>query len=486
VNETKIYEINAHNKFPRFPADPAVIDAAVLALTTKSGRIDEVCQLLLRDPVSILEILSRANRQFHANEKPAIWSIKVALMRLGTEQTLKILSELRDESIELSSSVRHEFEKLRTRARKASQISRIIAEEVAPMLVDECQTATLMSEVGHMYALLRFKGRYVNVAETCQRKALAYRIEQELRLNVEKFRLDYLCEKWFPQALLFVFDSDIKCRTVQESALRFMVEAGDELLEAIDSHRFDRFIPPAELPAKCALRYLNISAAHRTRIADRIIEDFEPKLPIAEMKDPIQVEPVKAAIIPFKQEEPTKVIFFETKVEFIESSEQEFERPLNHFSEQNQKVLQALKALASIDVGNTISLIEEVLAVLTVDGPFKRASIIDFSPDSFEFTLTAQTGNEFELNQPMAVNSPFSPVATSSTQIRSYPGEGEVDALSPLGSNSFAISPLKGRPNQRMALYADCGAGGVVPFEARRVFRVAVGIINTVLPSDSQ
>lgn len=483
MKETKIHDLSAISKFPRFPADLVTLEEAELALTTKAGRIDEVCQILLRDPVTILEILSRANRQFHANEKPAIWSIKVALVRLGTELTLSILTELKNEVSELTSSVRHEFERLRLRARKASQIARIIAEEVAPNLVDECQTASLMSEVGHMYALFRFKSRYVSVSETCARKALAYRIEQELHLDIQKFRLDYLGEKWIPQALLFVFDLSIKCKTIQESALRFIAEAGEELLDAIETHKFDRFIPPAELPAKCALRYLNISVAKRTTIAERIIVDFDPKLPLLENKAPIQVEPVRGLVVPFKPEEPTKIVFYETKVEFIESSEEEFDRPLTHFSEANQKVLQALKDLANIEVESTISLIENVLAVLTQEGPFKRASIINFSPDSFEFTLSAQTGAEFELNQPMAVNSAWSPVVTSSTQIRSFPGEGEVDPLSPLGSNSFAISPLKGKQNQRVALYADCGQGGVVPFEARRVFRVAVGIINTVLPS---
>jgi len=223
--------------------------------------------------------------------------------------------------------------------------------------------------------------------------------------------------------------------------------------------------------------------AHRTAITERIVTQFEPRLPVLEKKTPIQIEPVAGVVVPFKQEEPTKVVFFETKVEFIESSEEEFERPLTHFSEQNQRVLHALKDLANVEVESTISLIEGVLAVLTQDGPFKRASIIDFSPDSCEFTLVSQTGTEFEMQQPVAINSPWSPIATSSTQIRSYPGEGTTtDPLSPLGSNSFAISPLKGNATQRMALYADCGQGGVVPFEARRVFRVAVGVINTVLP----
>jgi len=218
-------------------------------------------------------------------------------------------------------------------------------------------------------------------------------------------------------------------------------------------------------------------------IADRVIKEFEPRLPVVETKAPIQIEPVRGVVVPFKKAEPTKVVFFETKVEFIESPEDEFDRPLTHFSEQNQIALSALKELANIEVESSIALIEKVLEVLTQEGPFKRASIIDFKPDSCEFTLTAQTGNEFQLNQPMAVNSEWSPIATSSTQIRSFPGEaGQIDPLSPLGSNSFAISPLRGKENSRMALYADCGAGGVVPFEARRVFRVAVGLINTFLP----
>jgi hypothetical protein len=489
VNENKQAEAVVQSRFPSFPADPSVVEAAEVTLTTKAGRIDEVCQLLLQDPVSILEILSRANRQFHANDKPAIWSIKVALMRLGTQQTLEILSELKAENSELTSSVRHEFEKLRVRALKLSRVARILAETVATQLVDECQTAALMSEVGYMYALLIFKGKYVSIAESSARKALAYKIEQDLHLDVNKFQLDYLKDKWFPQSIMFVYDSEIKCKTTQESALRFIIEGAEELLDAIETNRFERFIPPAEMPSKCALRYLNVSVANRTIITERILAELsEPvigaqsnsELPIEVPETPAQIVD---NIVPLRKEEPAKVIFFESKVEFIESCEGEFERPLNHFSEQNQKVLQMLKEFVEIEVDSALDAIEEVLAILIEDGPFKRASLIEFSPDKCNFKVVNQNGSDFELEQPVIVNSPWSPVAMASTQIRSFPSPEANDPLSPMGSNAFAISPLRGKADQRIALYADCGHNGVVPFEARRVFRVAVGVLNNILPT---
>jgi hypothetical protein len=463
-------------RFPPFPPDARVLIEAQGLLKGRSVRINEVADVILEDPVATLELLSAANRKFHANERPAIWSVRTALFRLGTEQTLLLIDDLLARATLFSGPLRSEFEHLRLRARRTSLVARAIANEVAPQLTEECQTAGLVSQVGFMLALTRFKDRYLQVLSSSTPKGFAYKLEQSLKFDLEKFQLDYLTDRWFPPSLLFVFDKDISCKTESQANLRFAIEGAEELLEAIEAGKFDKYKPENELPPKSALRYLSWSPEGRESLYKMLVEVFG--LRAVEVKTQLVPQPTEEALpsaVP-----PTPVFFSETQVEFIEANSEELERPLTHFSERNQRVLASLKDTYR-DSENPRDLIRGILRILTDDGPFIRASLLMFDRSKGAAQVLLPTGGEFEMPNPISVLDPLSPVATSNTQIRSFNAEDLLDELAPFGVAAYALSPLRVDSDKPVALYADCGASGVVPFESRRVFRVAVGLLNKAL-----
>jgi len=461
-------------RFPPFPPDARVIVEAEEILKSKSVRINEVADIVLEDPVASLELLSAANKKFHPNERPAIWSVRTALFRLGSEQTLLLFDDLLARAITISGPVRSEFEHLRFRARRASLIAKTLATEVAPQLIEECQTAGLMSEVGYMFALIRFKERYLRVIDKAPAKGFAYHLEQELRFDLEKFRLDYLGERGFPPSLLFVFDSAIKCKTESQANLRFITQGAEEVRDAIDSNKFERYSPAQELPSKSSLRYLEWPAGGREAAYENLSKLFFSDHLVRQESKPTPPPPVATAAASPK----VPVFFVETKVEFIETKDEEFERPLTHFSERSQKVLAALRDSFSVQEDSD-ELIKSILKILTEGGPFSRASLLKFNRKLGLAEVILPTGVGFS-NQ-VSIVDPLSPVATSNTQIRSFNSDEIIDELSPFGIPAYALSPLNVGDNTRIALYADCGEAGVVPFESRRIFRVAVGLINKAL-----
>lgn len=462
-------------RFPPFPPDARVLIEAESLLKGRSVKINEVADVILEDPVATLELLSAANRKFHANERPAIWSVRTALFRLGTEQTLLLIDDLLDRATLFSGPLRSEFEHLRLRARRTSLVARAIANEVAPQIAEECQTAGLVSQVGYMLALTRFKERYLRILANATPKGLAYKLEQTLKFDLQKFHLDYLTDRWFPPSLLFVFDKDITCKTESQANLRFSIEGAEELLEAIEAGKFDKYKPESDLPPKSALRYLQWSSEGRASLYETLVEVFG--LRAVEIK-PQVVDTL--ATVSESASMPTPVFFVETKVEFIEAGGEEFERPLTHFSERNQRVLASLKD-TFLDVEDPRDLIRGILQILTEDGPFIRASILMFDRDKGAAQVLLPTGGEFEQAGSVPVLDPLSPVATANTQIRSFNAEDLLDELAPFGVAAYALSPVRVDSDKRVALYADCGVSGVVPFESRRVFRVAIGLLNKVL-----
>lgn len=474
-----------YSRFPPFPPDPRVIIEAEGLLKSRSVRINEVADIILEDPVATLEVLAAANRKFHQNERPAIWSVRTALFRLGTENILLLFDYLLERSTSLTGEIRSEFERLRYRARRISLIARTIADEVVPQLAEECQTAALMSEVGFMLSLARFKERYLKVLSSTPGKGFAYKLEQELKLDVGKFRLDYLAEKWFPLSLLSVFDPDLKCKTTAQANQRFTIEGAIELMEAGESSKLDKYAPEKDLPKKSALRYLEWTPATRESLWESLSQMFE-LVP----EDELDLHPLPSATPPSEPKEETvrssqkvPLYFVETQVEFIEPEENEAERPITHFSERNQRVLHSLRDMF-LNQQDSDQFIRNILSILTVDGPFIRASLLVFDRDAGTANVVLPTGQPFSKMRTVDAIDPLSPVATSNTQIRSFNAEEIVDELAPLGIAAYALSPIRVDSEKQVALYADCGDKGMVPFESRRVFRVAVGLLNRALENN--
>ena len=128
-------------------------------------------------------------------------------------------------------------------------------------------------------------------------------------------------------------------------------------------------------------------------------------------------------------------------------------------------------------------LLPHLLDKLICDGPFARAALIVLGSDRRSATIHTAVGDGLEDGSEISLNDPLSPVINCLTNVKSFNAKGLQDLLSPLGITSYAISPLNVENSTPVVLYADCGKDGALAFDARRIFRYVVGLINNTLPT---
>ncbi|MCB0321692.1 MAG: hypothetical protein KDD60_12270, partial [Bdellovibrionales bacterium] len=140
-------------------------------------------------------------------------------------------------------------------------------------------------------------------------------------------------------------------------------------------------------------------------------------------------------------------------------------------------------------VGSITSLMEEAtnsedllsgLLQRLVDGPFEKTALIVISKDRKHAIVVAARG-PIGNGQKIEINDPLSPLAQCFAKVQSF--SSKPNEASPFGSKSFAVAPINADHDTPVALYADCGKDGAITFEARRIFRTVVDILNEKLPT---
>ncbi len=136
------------------------------------------------------------------------------------------------------------------------------------------------------------------------------------------------------------------------------------------------------------------------------------------------------------------------------------------------------------DMFNAASTSEELLAsllaMLVDTGPFEKSALIVVSKNKRNAIVVAARGPSIGTGQKLSLDDPLNPLAQCFSKVQSF-GNRESD-LSPFGSKSFALAPINADHDTPVALYADCGNDKAITFEARRVFRTVVEILNERLP----
>jgi hypothetical protein len=125
-------------------------------------------------------------------------------------------------------------------------------------------------------------------------------------------------------------------------------------------------------------------------------------------------------------------------------------------------------------------LLAKLLEMLTDKGGFEKSALMVISKDRKKALVVAARGPNIGNGQVLVLDDPFSPLAQCFSKVQSW-GNKESEH-SPFGSKSFALSPIDADHDTPVALYADCGNNSAISFEARRVFRIVVEILNQKLP----
>lgn len=140
------------------------------------------------------------------------------------------------------------------------------------------------------------------------------------------------------------------------------------------------------------------------------------------------------------------------------------------------------KASAKLDdAKSSEELLRNILGILTEEGPFEKSALIVVSNDRSNAIVVAARGPGITNGQTLVLQDPLSPLAQCFSKVQSFGNKSSAD--SPWGSKAFALAPIDADHDTPVALYADCGNDGSLTFEARRIFRVVVDILNQKLPT---
>lgn len=509
------------------PAATYILREARRLAGDRNVRVSDIATCISQDPVLILELLRVANSIHFIQDRPPITTAQTAVVHLGSQQVIDIIDRVAERSPIEDRDVYRNFETLRFQAQRISIIGRVLANATRKDLASEAQTTALMAVLGHMMACFYFGYEYVSLSNELNRSSLAYRLSNHYNFDIRFQQMAYLRRNGFPEVLAFALDRDMTCKTPWRQPLRYLVQSAVELVEAWDGEKWDRYAPGQRLSAKSSVRLLQLKDAQYENVYERCEEYLssftevpafsEDEKESVEEKDQAEDSAIE---IPSNEgeaettEQPDEVdasVEEETTSGLVEAisaddispgsitafmfanlPEPEFERiedfdlenPPEDFkySRQAQWVIDEFSELFTGEE-DPFRVLEDVMQRLIYRGPFARAAVLELSEDRRKAVILASVGEGLETGSAISFKDPLSPVAGCRTQVKSFNAGNVEETVAPFGITSFAVSPLNVEHTTPVALYADCGHDDSMPFEARRIFRYLVALINNIMPT---
>lgn len=513
------------------PPDRAVLHEAMKLVGDRNARVEDLATCISQDPVQVIEMLKIANGVGLTQGKAQITVPQTAIHRLGSTQVSDILKEISERPKIENQAIAQWFEIHRSRCKRAAIIARMLAEIVIKNYSEECHVAGLFSYIGEMLAVLHFKEDYVRLGEELPRATINYRLMQEHKFDVEKVGLAYLRRHGVPELILFAIDREALTRSSDRAPMKPVLMASDEMLDAFDSNRWDKIAPGKQLPSKSALRLLQLGESQYTKLyertteylfAMRLIEEkkkyetsqeahpeelkAKPQDNQGALQDEIEgllsslaeqtpAEPSKPAPpppVPGRKDQSERV----TPPKNIKDAFGLGKGPLKRVARTpkgneaqvvapqlaNSQSSEIVGGFAkAIDTASSVDqLLSELLGMLVGPGLFQKSALIVVSKDKKSAIVVAARGPNIGNGQTLIIDDPLSPLAESFSKVQSF-GNKE-SKVSPFGSKAFALAPVDAPHDTPVALYADCGNESALSFEARRIFRNVVDILNQKLP----
>lgn len=496
-----------------FPADPAVWNEARKLASDSNLKVEDLAACSSQDPAIVLELLKSSNALFFSGGKSPITSIKTAIVRLGSENIVSILEKIREREKISNPRESYWFEVHRSRNRRTAIISRMLSEILARTLSDDCQAISLFSFAGEMLAVLQLHENYTLLADENSRSTVLYRLIQDHKFDCEKIGLSYIRRNGVPEASAFALDREARAKSGERAIMRQICAASAEMVDAFDNERWDKIAPGKSLPPKSYIRSLGISESQYLKIFERASEylfsskvsDENKRLqPLVAFNsgdgsDQIKTEDNNASsslandINSLLGELPDVELFEEQDLDtefglsdsaskpFIARSEQsEIEIPEVALSSNKMEAM--LSSLSNVfdQAKSSEEVLTQLLEIMVTPGPFEKSALIVVSKDRKKAVVVAARGPGIDERQMLMLNDPLSPLAQCFSKVQSFGNRKSNN--SPFGSRAYALSPIDADHDSPVALYADCGSAGAISFEARRVFRMVVKLLNQKLP----
>lgn len=473
------------------PADRDILREVRECLSGRNVGISRIADLISQDVVVTLELIGTANNRRQSEAVSAIESIRTGIFRLGSETLIALLDSIAARPDYTDPEVHSEFNKLRLLAWRMSVVGKLLANNVNRGLAEDAQLTGLFTPVGLMIACAKFQERYVALARKLNKASVIYRLSQDLKFDVYGVQLHYLETRGIPTSLTYVFDREFQCKTPIEAALRFLTNAAAELVDAYDSGKWDKYAPNLDLPGKSALRFLRLSENQHTNVFEECSEFLKSVGNASTPGEVLRTLPGKkteeVAAPPLAIEEETvhpeerAIEDFVPPIEYIETGKDDPQELPEHFSQSSHDIVDIVGRVIA-DAKTAEELLKKFLGLLIANGPYVRVALLVVRSNRRSALVHVALGRGLEDGSDIEVHDPLSPIAMCATKIRSFNSQEAVDLTAPFGVSAYALSPLKIANYAPVLLYADCGGEQALPFEARRIFRLVVGLLNATLP----
>lgn len=479
------------------PPQVEVLREARTLVANRDVRINQLATLISLDPITTLELLKVANATYFSADRPPITNVRTAVVRLGSGAIIETLDQLAKRPPLAPHAVALQFEVLRTLSTQVSGVSQMIASVACRDLVEVAQTAGLVSYMGHMVACAYLGERYTEMSNARHYASLAFKLAQDYNFDVRAVQIAYLRMRGIPNDIFFALDRDMQCKTSAQANLRFSVQGATELVEALHGGKWEKYSPYQPLPAKSALRLLKISEHQYVDLYEAIGEYLRrPVMPTsdsiadasekpAEESDSPSPEPAIEINEPSPPLDATQSHMHEVlnqEANYLTQTNDQVTDDAEQLSEGGKKILMLIQQMC-MDCRTVQELLSSVLTLLITDGPYARAALLLLGNERQSATIHTAVGDGFDGAAQIVVEDPLSPLALCLTKINSFNAQGLEDTLSPFGITSYAVSPINLKAaTAPVVLYADCGIDRSLPMEARKIFRLVVGLLNHILP----
>jgi HD-like signal output (HDOD) protein len=516
-----------------FPIHAAILSQATNLASKTTTKVDDFSLCALQDPILVLELLKLANGAFFSAGRPQVTTASGAVIRLGEDEMLNVLKALTDRPAFSDPDVSRIFEKHRSRSRRAGILARMLAEVIAKTLSEDCHTAGLFIFMGELLATAHLGPTYVQLYESNNPATVMCRLAQDHRFNVETMGLTYLQKHGVPDSLLFAIHREGKPKSPDRTPMKPICFAAAEMVDAFDQSKWEKLAPGKQLPPKSALRFLSLSDSQYMRLYERAseylfqdkltqdrisVEDLAPThftstaedsdfvIQTADVNPPATTGPVlendllslldpetsvqKAPGSPAPNggalSSKTLADSYNIRSDAPSKSTARVEKPMPLVAPPPLRTSAGNAFISNLtnqldQAKSSEDLLRDILSILTDSGPFEKSALIVVSKDRKSAVVVAARGPSITCGQVLTLNDPLSPLAQCFSKVQSF-GNKSGEA-SPWGSKAFALSPVDADHETPVALYADCGNEGSLTFEARRIFRGVVDILNQKLPT---
>ena len=479
-----------------FPPEQTVLRHLKTLVAAEDVKINLIAQAIIVDPILTLELLHAANDPFYTKYQPFVSTVEPALVRIGLASLSSFLERMEGRAVIQNEEVREKFESLRYTGVRTSILAVMIARQSGhPGMADMSLMSGLMSSIGHMIACLRFKEDYLRIAKSAHSSvSIAYRLSQEYQFTLKSMHFSYLRRVSFPEDYFFGLDPELKCKTTDQSTLRFIVQSAIEMIEAFDHGKWAKYSPINELPGQSNLRLLQFNPERYAELfkqAEAYLKSFvrfearPPQSLFPGLKSEVKNEEDSEhesttndlASASLRSTSKAHIPIF---IEGVDNSSKENQKSLSTYSEPSKNILSGVDELCK-NVKDTEALVQAILESLTKEGPFVRAALLALNDNRNKAVVYVSIGEGLSEGHTLAINDPLSPLSLLQTKVKSFNASGLKDEHAPFGISSYAISPVRVGNSVPVMLYTDCGDKGEITFEARKLFRQVVGSLNDAL-----